>query len=265
MAILAGTERIALRITDLCVQYATGTLALSNVSLTLRQGEFVAVVGPSGCGKSSMLRVAAGLLAASQGSATRSTEHVGFVFQDPTLLPWRTVRGNVELSGELRGTRRAERKAKAAEAIGKVGLSDVAGQRPGTLSGGMRMRVSLARTLASQPELMLLDEPFAAVDEITRGRLCDDLQRLFVADKFAALFVTHSIAEAVFLASRVLVLSDRPGRLIGEVPVPLPYPRSPQVRFTSEFTELTAQVSTLLTDGEKPLRAKKKKARETAA
>ena len=231
------------------VRYPTGRLALDGITFKLDAGEFVSVVGPSGCGKSTLLRVVAGLLAPSAGSVTRSTDKIGFVFQDPTLLPWRSVRRNVELVGELDGVPRAERRARAQEALRRVGLADVADQRPGTLSGGMRMRVSLARTLTGRPDIFLFDEPFAAVDEINRARLGDDLQTLFVADRFGALFVTHSVAEAVYLSTRVLVMSQGPGRLIAEVPVPLPYPREPTVRYTAEFLALTAQVHNALTTG----------------
>jgi NitT/TauT family transport system ATP-binding protein len=228
------------------LRYATGTRALDDVSLVLRDGEFVSVVGPSGCGKSTLLRLAAGLIAPTEGSLRRDSERVGFVFQDPTLLPWRSVRRNVELVGELSGLSLAERLGRAMESLRRVGLADAADQRPGTLSGGMRMRVSLARALSVRPELYLFDEPFAAVDEITRAGLGDQLQDLFVADRFAALFVTHSVAEAVHLSSRVLVMSRRPGHIIGEIAVPAPHPRAPETRFTPEFTELAARVSAIL-------------------
>jgi NitT/TauT family transport system ATP-binding protein len=246
MSTVANHDTPALTLDDIVLRYPNGTLALDGVSVRLAAGEFVAVVGPSGCGKSTLLRLAAGLLTATTGTVAGTGRQVGFVFQEPTLLPWRSVRGNVELAGELRGVSRAERRTRAADAIARVGLSDVADQRPHTLSGGMRMRVSLARTLSGRPELMLFDEPFGSVDEITRSRLGDDLQALFAADRFAGLFVTHSIAEAVYLAGRVLVMSDRPGRLVGEVSVPLPYPRPPEIRFSPEFMALTARVHNLL-------------------
>jgi NitT/TauT family transport system ATP-binding protein len=228
------------------LRYANGTRALADVSLALRDGEFVSVVGPSGCGKSTLLRLAAGLIVPTEGVLRRETERVGFVFQDPTLLPWRSVRRNVELVGELRGLPRIDRITRALESLHRVGLADVADQRPGTLSGGMRMRVSLARALSDRPQLYLFDEPFAAVDEITRADLGERLQDLFVADRFAALFVTHSVAEAVYLSSRVLVMSGRPGTVLAEVVVPAPYPRVPSMRFAPEFTELAARVSAVL-------------------
>ncbi len=241
---MAGQDVLSL--TDVGLRYDAGTQALEEISLRLTAGEFVSVVGPSGCGKSTLLRLAAGLLAPTDGEVGRRSDRVGFVFQDPTLLPWRTVLRNVELIGELEGLSRKERQTRALEAIGRVGLADFAEHRPGALSGGMRMRVSLARTLTVQPDLFLFDEPFGALDEITRSRLGDDLQALFAADRFTALFVTHSLAEAVYLSGRVLVMSDRPGRIVGEVDVPIPYPRPPELRYTTEFVELTTQVSRLL-------------------
>lgn len=228
------------------LRYPNGTRALDGVSFTLRDGEFVSVVGPSGCGKSTLLRLAAGLLAPTDGAVGRDGDRIGFVFQDPTLLPWRSVRRNVELVAELSGLGRVERITRAVEALRRVGLADVAGQRPGTLSVGMRMRVSLARALSVRPDLYLFDEPFGAVDEITRADLGEQLQTLFVADRFAALFVTHSVAEAVYLSGRVLVMSRRPGRILAEVTVPAPYPRSPEMRFAPESTELAARISAIL-------------------
>ncbi|MFI7707768.1 ABC transporter ATP-binding protein [Nonomuraea sp. NPDC049480] len=227
-------------------RYVDGTQALCAVDLDVAPGQFVTVVGPSGCGKSTLLRLAAGLTEATQGSVHRGTASVGYVFQDPTLLPWRTVRSNVELFGELRGLSKQERRRRADEAIGLVGLADFAHARPRTLSGGMRMRVSLARALTLEPDLLLLDEPFGTLDEITRERLNDELLRLFAVRRFAALFVTHSVTEAVFLATRIIVLSDRPGRILGAFDVPFPYPRPPELRFDAEFTRVAGQVSACL-------------------
>ncbi|WP_188196364.1 ABC transporter ATP-binding protein [Nonomuraea sp. SYSU D8015] len=227
-------------------RYDDGTQALCAVDVDVAPGQFVTVVGPSGCGKSTLLRLAAGLTEATEGSVHRAAASVGYVFQDPTLLPWRSVRSNVELFGELRGLSRQERRRRADEAISLVGLADFAHARPRTLSGGMRMRVSLARALTLRPDLLLLDEPFGALDEITRERLNDELLRLFAVRRFAALFVTHSVSEAVFLATRIIVLSDRPGRVLGVFDVPFPYPRPPGLRFSGEFTHLAAQVSACL-------------------
>jgi len=235
-----------LTIKDLSVQYPNGTLAIDSLSLEIDDGEFVSVVGPSGCGKSTLLRAAAGLVPPTAGSVSLGTQDIGFVFQDPTLLPWRSVLRNVELVAELRGVSKPDRRRMALAALEKVGLADAAQQKPRTLSGGMRMRVSLARTLATQPSLMLFDEPFGAVDELTRNRLCDDLMALYAAERFSGLLVTHSIAEAVYLGRRVLVMSGRPGRLVGEVEVPLDYARNPSIRFDPVFADLTAKVYSLL-------------------
>jgi NitT/TauT family transport system ATP-binding protein len=235
-----------LTIKDLTVRYPNGTLAIESLSVEIDDGEFVSVVGPSGCGKSTLLRAAAALVPPTSGSVSLGTQDIGFVFQDPTLLPWRSVLRNVELVAELRGVSKPDRRRMAMAALEKVGLTEVAQQRPRTLSGGMRMRVSLARTLATQPSVMLFDEPFGAVDELTRGRLCDDLMTLYAAERFTGLLVTHSVAEAVYLGRRVLVLSGRPGRMVGEVDVPLDHPRDPAVRFDAAFAELTAKVHSLL-------------------
>jgi NitT/TauT family transport system ATP-binding protein len=235
-----------LSFTRVAKRFPDGTEALGGITLIVAPGEFVAVVGPSGCGKSTMLRLAARLTEPTEGSVSLGTERVGYVFQDPTLLPWRTVRSNVELAGQLRRLPKAERRRRTDEAIALVGLSGFARHRPRTLSGGMRMRVSLARSLTLQPELFLLDEPFGTLDEITRERLNDELLRLFVARRFAALFVTHSVIEAVYLSTRVIALSERPGRVLGEFTVPFDYPRPPSLRFDPEITRIVAQVSACL-------------------
>jgi NitT/TauT family transport system ATP-binding protein len=224
-------------------RFPDGTAALGGVDLRVAPGEFVSVVGPSGCGKSTLLRIVSGLSEASEGAVEVRTDEVGYVFQDPTLLPWRTVQANVELFAELRGLAIDERRRRASEAIKLVGLSDFASHRPRALSGGMRMRVSLARSLTLQPELFLFDEPFGSLDEITRERLNDELLQLYLTRRFAALFVTHSVTEAVFLSSRVVVLSGRPGRTSGSFEVPFEYPRSPRLRFAPEFSRIASQVS----------------------
>jgi NitT/TauT family transport system ATP-binding protein len=227
-------------------QFPDGTVALAGVDLKVASGEFVSVVGPSGCGKSTLLRIASGLTAASEGAVLVDTDKIGFVFQDPTLLPWRTVQANVELLAELGGLPRQERRRRANEAIELVGLSEFAGHRPRSLSGGMRMRVSLARSLTLRPELFLFDEPFGALDEITRERLNDELLALFLTQRFTALFVTHSVSEAVFVSTRVVVMSGRPGQVVGDFPVPFEYPRPPRLRFEEEFAHLAGKVSACL-------------------
>lgn len=225
------------------MRFPDGTHAVDDVSFSIGPGEFVSVVGPSGCGKSTLLKIASGLLPASGGAMTVDREHVGYVFQDATLMPWRTVRANVELLGELEGIGKAERRKAAQEAIELVGLSGFEDKYPRSLSGGMKMRTSLARVLTLKPRTFLFDEPFGALDEITRERLQDELLALFAVERFAGLFITHSIAEAVYLSTRVLVMSARPGRLIGDHAIPFDYPRSPELRFEPEFAELCGRIS----------------------
>jgi NitT/TauT family transport system ATP-binding protein len=234
---------------DVGKTFGDGTEAVVDVSFQLRAGEFLSVVGPSGCGKSTLLRLASGLERVTAGSVERSVSNVGYVFQDATLLPWRTVRGNVELLAEVDGAPRREREALAWDAIRLVGLDGFENHYPKALSGGMRMRASLARALTTKPPLFLLDEPFGALDEITREALNDELIRLFVSERFGAIFITHSIGEAVFLSTRVLVMSARPGRVVAEFDVPFPYPRSPDLRFNPEFGELASEVSQALRAG----------------
>jgi NitT/TauT family transport system ATP-binding protein len=229
--------------------FPNGTVALTDVNLAVSRGEFVTVVGPSGCGKSTLLRIASGLTGISSGTADVSAERVGYVFQDATLLPWRTVRRNVELLSELAGVKKARRSADAQAAIDLVGLSGFENHLPRTLSGGMRMRTSLARSLTLDPDLFLFDEPFGALDEITRERLNDELIRLFATQRFGALFITHSVSEAVYLSTRVLVMSGRPGRIVETFDVPFDLPRDPEIRFTAEFAALAGQVSHALRAG----------------
>jgi len=234
---------------NVAMQFPNGTVALSGVDLTVSRGEFVTVVGPSGCGKSTLLRIASGLETASEGTVELATKRIGYVFQDATLLPWRTVQANVELLAELNKQPKRVRAAKAKEAIELVGLSGFEKNLPKELSGGMRMRTSLARSLTLDPELFLFDEPFGALDEITRERLGDELLRIFAEQQFAGLFITHSVAEAVYLSTRVIVMSGRPGRIVDEFEVPFDYPRDPDIRFTPEFAALSGKVSHALREG----------------
>ncbi len=226
--------------------FTDGTAALTELDLRVRRGEFVSVVGPSGCGKSTLLRLASGLDAPTAGTLGVAPGRLGYVFQDPTLLPWRSVRRNVELLAELEGVPRDERRRRVDRVLRLVGLEGFAKARPAALSGGMRMRASLARSLVLEPELFLLDEPFGALDELTRERMNDELLALFTDRALTVVFVTHSVAEAVFLSGRVAVMSPRPGRIVGEVAVPFPYPRPPGLRFEPEFGRLAARVSALL-------------------
>jgi NitT/TauT family transport system ATP-binding protein len=234
---------------DVAMRFGNGTVALEGVDLTVRRGEFVSVVGPSGCGKSTLLRIASGLETASTGSASVATSRIGYVFQDATLLPWRSVQRNVELLAELHKEPKEERRRKAKAAIDLVGLTGFEQSLPKQLSGGMRMRTSLARSLTLDPELFLFDEPFGALDEITRERLNDELIRLFAEQQFGGLFITHSVSEAVYLSTKVVVMSGRPGRIVDVFEVPFDMPRDPDVRYTGEFAELVGKVSHALREG----------------
>ncbi len=240
------------------VTYRDGLRAVEGVSFSLRAGEFVALVGPSGCGKSTLLRSIAGLIQPSRGRLTvaglepvrarREATRMSFVFQDPTLLPWRDVYHNIALPLELAGTGRrgpdrTQRDARVRRAIELVGLADFAGGYPAELSGGMRMRVSLARAVVTDPELLLLDEPFAALDDITRQTLNEELLSLWESRHWTGVFVTHNIAEAVFLSQRVLVLTRRPGHVVADVPVPFAYPRMDGLRSQADFASLTGEIA----------------------
>jgi NitT/TauT family transport system ATP-binding protein len=236
--------------------YANGTVALDEISFDVSEGQFVSLVGPSGCGKSTLLRMVAGLGPITAGQilveglppkqARQEKADTAFVFQDATLMPWRDVLGNVELPLELRGTPKAERRSTVMQALETVGLAEVSKAYPRELSGGMRMRVSLARALAAHPRLLMMDEPFGALDEITRQRLNGELLRLCALANWTVVFVTHNVFEAVYLSTRILVMSARPGRIIAEVPVPLPHPRVPEIRTDPEFTRIVREVVTLL-------------------
>jgi NitT/TauT family transport system ATP-binding protein len=236
--------------------YSSGTMALSDISFDVQDGQFVCLVGPSGCGKSTLLRVIAGLGSITLGTvlvkgvpaseARRGPPETAFVFQDATLMPWRNVQSNVELPLELRGVPRPERREAASKAIELVGLSSVAGSYPRELSGGMRMRVSLARALAARPRLLLMDEPFGALDEITRQHLNGELLRICALAAWTVVFVTHNVFEAVYLSNRILVMSKQPGRVIADIPVGLPYPRVPDMRTSPTYSQLVGQVIKLL-------------------
>ncbi len=238
----AATD-VALRFEHLSMVFPDGTRALDDVSFTIAPGEFVTVVGPSGCGKSTLLRVASGLERNADGVCEVDRESIGYVFQDATLLPWRTVQRNVELIAELHHMPKQERARRARESIELVGLDGHQDKHPKQLSGGMKMRCSLARSLVMDPKVFLFDEPFGALDEISRERLNDELLQLFTGVGFAGLFITHSIAEAVFMSTRVIVMSGRPGRILADVEIPFEYPRKPELRYEPAFAELSGQVS----------------------
>ncbi|WP_422003047.1 ABC transporter ATP-binding protein [Reyranella sp.] len=230
--------------------FANGVLAVGDVSLDILAGEFVSVLGPSGCGKSTLLRLIAGLIEPTTGIIERDgggqPGDLGFVFQEPTLMPWASALANVALPLKLKGVARSEREGRAAEALAKVGLGGFERSYPRELSGGMKMRVSLARALAVGPRLMLMDEPFAALDEITRHRLNSDLLELWQRTGVTIVFVTHSVFESVFLSQRILVMSSRPGRIAAELAVEAPYPRDELFRTSPEYGAFCRTASTRL-------------------
>jgi NitT/TauT family transport system ATP-binding protein len=224
-------------------------VAVDHVDLDVAPGEFVALLGPSGCGKSTLLRLIAGLDRADRGSVEVSGGGVAFVFQDAHLLPWRTVLQNVALPLELASAAPAARLAAARAAIEDVGLGDAIDRRPAELSGGMRMRVSLARALVTHPRLLLLDEPFAALDELTRHRLDDQLRQLWLAQGMTVLFVTHAITEAAYLAERAIVFSPRPARVVVDHRIDLPRDRGPRTRTEAAFVAETRVLFEALEQG----------------
>ncbi|NLH99572.1 MAG: ABC transporter ATP-binding protein [Chthonomonadales bacterium] len=231
--------------------YAGGIEALRNVDLTVADGQFVSIVGPSGCGKSTFLKAVAGLIPITHGTLTLRGDSdrradVAFVFQSPTLLTWRTVLGNVELPNELRGGGRSTARSHARELLALVGLADFADRFPSELSGGMQMRVSLARALMTDPRIMLLDEPFGALDDLTRQRLNEDLHRIWLRDRWTGLFVTHNVSEAVYLSDRVVVMSSRPGQIVADVPIELSIPRTPDHRSDPGFAAYVREIGARL-------------------
>ncbi len=243
-------------------RFASGTLALDGLELTIRAGEFVSLLGPSGCGKSTALRLIAGLGEPSAGRISwggaapgdpvsgsarrRDRPGIGFVFQEPTLMPWTTVLRNVMLPLELGGEDSREAAARAAAALERVGLGAFRSSYPRELSGGMRMRVSIARALVTDPPLLLMDEPFAALDEITRFRLNNDLLELWRAVRNTVVFVTHSVFESVYLSSRIVVMTPRPGRVYADLAVDAPYPRNESFRTSAEYAGLCRVASQAL-------------------
>jgi NitT/TauT family transport system ATP-binding protein len=231
-------------------RFASGLTALAGVNLTVGRGEFVSLLGPSGCGKSTLLRIVSGLSAPTTGNCSialgdnqRAAGRIGFVFQDPTLMPWSTVLNNVLLPFRIARRLGGPERERGIAALHAVGLAGFENAFPHQLSGGMRMRVSIARALVTEPDLLLLDEPFAALDEITRLSLNDDLLRLWEAQRPTVLFVTHSVFESVYLSTRIAVMAARPGRIVADLPVDLPHPRQRNVRLTPAYAEICETVS----------------------
>jgi NitT/TauT family transport system ATP-binding protein len=225
-------------------RFANGTQALSDLSFAVREGEFVSLLGPSGCGKSTALRLIAGLLTPDTGAIqwAGAMPAMGFVFQEPTLMPWADALANARLPLDLKRVPRGESDADAAAALARMGLKGFESAYPRELSGGMKMRVSIARALAAKPRLLLMDEPFAALDEITRGKLNDDLLALAREDGITVIFVTHSVTESAYLSDRVLVMSPRPGRVVAEISPP----QGARDRLSAEFAQTQRLVSLAL-------------------
>jgi NitT/TauT family transport system ATP-binding protein len=236
--------------------FSNGTVALKDFSLDIGEGEFLSLLGPSGCGKSTALRIIAGLGDASSGAVEwprasfdasgRPEREIGFVFQEPTLMPWATVFDNVWLPLRLQHVSRAAARLRVVEALAMVGLERSAEAYPRELSGGMKMRVSIARALVTRPKLLLMDEPFAALDEITRFRLNDDLLMLWETFGWTVVFVTHSVFESVYLSQRIVVMAARPGRVYAEIPVDAPYPRTEEFRISAPYNEFCRLTSAAL-------------------
>ena len=229
-------------------RFDSGVEAIARMDLDVTAGEFLSIVGPSGCGKSTALRIAAGLIQPTSGTVAwpSGRPQIGFVFQDPTLMPWATVTTNVRLPLELQHMNKTEADSRVARAIARVGLTGFENAYPRELSGGMKMRVSIARTIAAQPKLLLMDEPFAALDELTRQVLNDDLLKLAREDGMTVIFVTHSVYESAYLSSRVVVMSPRPGRIAADIALSPPPVRNADYRLTPQFAEAAGKVSAAL-------------------
>jgi NitT/TauT family transport system ATP-binding protein len=225
--------------------FDNGTQAFGPLDLAVEAGEFVSLLGPSGCGKSTALRVIAGLLAPTAGDVAFPgvRPEIGFVFQEPTLMPWRTALANARLPLELKAASRHEADARAGEALARVGLKGFENAYPRELSGGMKMRVSIARALAAKPKLLLMDEPFAALDEPSRQSLNDDLLKLWREDGLTVIFVTHSVYESTYLSTRVVVMTPRPGRIAADIALDFPLDRKEDFRLSPQFAEAAAKIS----------------------
>ncbi|HWA03874.1 MAG TPA: ABC transporter ATP-binding protein [Rhizomicrobium sp.] len=243
-----------LSLSGIAKRFDNGVEAIARMDLDVAQGEFLSLVGPSGCGKSTALRIAAGLVPATGGTVRWPIGRpgIGFVFQDATLMPWADVLANVRLPLDLRHADRGGAQDRAARAIARVGLSGFEKAYPRELSGGMKMRVSIARAVAAQPRLLLMDEPFAALDELTRQALNDDLLRLAREDAMTVIFVTHSIYESSYLSSRVVVMTPRPGRIAADIRLAPPPLRDQSYRLTQEFADAAGKVSAALRSAMQP-------------
>ena len=262
----AGAGRPLIEMRGVARRFGSGTVAVEDLSLAIRDGEFVSLLGPSGCGKSTVLRMMAGLLAPSAGTITLDgharggggdvaggvarefTRDIGFVFQDATLMPWATVFDNVWLPLRLKGVGKVAARADVEASLASVGLLESAAAWPRELSGGMKMRVSIARAMVVKPRLLLMDEPFAALDEMTRFKLNNDVLALWEAQKLTVVFVTHSVFESVYLSSRIVIMGDRPGRAVDEIDLSDTGPRTEQYRTTAEYATRCRIVSEALAE-----------------
>jgi NitT/TauT family transport system ATP-binding protein len=253
----AAPDRPLVELRDVHKKFPNGTVALQGMSLAIGRHEFVSFLGPSGCGKSTALRLIAGLSEVSAGDVAWSSppaagtraHDIGFVFQEPTLMPWAPVFDNVFLPLRLEGKSRSAARGAVEDALAMVGLEQFALAYPRELSGGMKMRVSIARALVTRPELLLMDEPFAALDEMTRIRLNNDVLALWQRNRWTVVFVTHSVYESVYLSNRIVVMAARPGRVVADIPIDAPYPRDEEYRTSAGYGQLCRTVSRALHGG----------------
>jgi NitT/TauT family transport system ATP-binding protein len=254
----APKEKPVIVLRQVSKRFANGTLAIKDCSIALEPNSFATLLGPSGCGKSTILRIIAGLTKPTAGTidwpnATdhpdgRSIHNLGFVFQDPTLMPWATAITNVRLPLDLAGIARSKATALAREVLENVGLAGFENAYPRELSGGMKMRVSIARAIVTRPSVLLMDEPFAALDEITRFKLNNDLLELWRRNRFTVIFVTHSVFESVYLAQRIVVMAARPGRVMADIVIDAPYPRDEAFRISARYSDYCRRVSHTLAE-----------------
>ncbi|MER9338858.1 ABC transporter ATP-binding protein [Mesorhizobium sp. M0293] len=248
----SGTASTLLALRGVGKVFSNGVTALSDVDLTIREGDFLSLLGPSGCGKSTALRLIAGLSTPTsgvldwRGGGALDRSNIGFVFQEPTLLPWASVFDNVWLPLRLKGISRATAAPAVTEMLARVHLTGFEDAVPRELSGGMKMRVSIARAMVTKPRVLLMDEPFAALDEITRFKLNNDLLELWQDERFTVVFVTHSVFESVFLSNRVVIMAARPGRVFDELAIEATYPRDEVFRTSPDYAALCRQASDVL-------------------
>ena len=253
----SAAGKVIVKFSGVGKSFSNGTVAVSHLDLDVREGEFLTLLGPSGCGKSTALRMIASLIEPSRGTvqwtntANAADGNIGFVFQEPTLMPWATVAGNVALPLKLKGVGTEETSQRVVKSLERVGLADFANAYPRELSGGMKMRVSIARALVTDPKILLMDEPFAALDEITRFKLNNDLMAVSSALRMTVVFVTHSVFESAFLSNRIVVMTSRPGRVFAQLDIDAPYPRDEAFRTSPEYAAYCRRASDTLSQAMK--------------